>query len=84
MLLYDTGTGYACMKKIESLLKSNQHISFDCQKWHFAFPNEFQPKYGLKHDDRIGFKPILEEALPYGPFETCGRIQLIIRTIKNL
>lgn len=83
MLLYNTGTGYACMEKIARQLKTNNNISFDCQRRHFAVPNEFQFEYGSKHIDSIGFRPILEEAQPFGPFETCGSIQLIIRTIKN-
>jgi len=83
MLLYNTGTGYACMEKIARQLKTNNNISFVFQRRHFAAPNEYQVEYGSKHNNSIGFRPILDEALPFEPFETCGSIQLIIRTIKN-
>lgn len=76
MLLYDNGTGYACMEKIARKLNLNQ---FSLLRRHFAKPNQWQFEYGKKHDDRIFFKPIIPEILPYEPFETCGSIQLIIK-----
>lgn len=83
MLMYNTGTGYACMERIARSLKPNQDFSFLFQRRHFAQPNEYQFEYGTKLKDGIGFKSIHEEAEPFGPFESCGSIQLLIRTIKK-
>ena len=84
MLLYNRGTGYECMEKIAGSLKSNQDLSFQCYRRHFTEPNMFQFEYGEKHDDRIGFTPIVEESQPFEPFQACGSIQLIIRTVKKI
>jgi len=83
MLLYNVGTGYACMEKIAGLLSSNENYSFICQRRHFAIPNQFQFEYGSKHRDNIGFTPIIPEAKSFNPFTTCGSIQLIIKTIRK-
>jgi len=84
MLLYNAGTGYACMEKIAKLLKSsNQNYTFLFQRRHFAVPNQFQFEYGIKLRDNIGFTPIIQEAQSFNPFSTCGSIQLIIKTIKK-
>lgn len=83
MLLYDTGTGYACMEKIASLLSPNKNYSFNYQRRHFADPNQFQFKYGSKHSDNIWFTPIIPEAQSFNPFATCGSIQLIIKTMRK-
>lgn len=83
MLLYSTGTGYACMEKIAGLLKPDRNFSYHFQRQHFADPNQFQFKYGNKHKNSICFGPIIQEATPFEPFETCGSIQLIIKTKKE-
>ena len=49
VMLYNAGTGYACMEKIAKLLKSsNQNYTFLFQRRHFAVPNQFQFEYGIK------------------------------------
>ena len=83
MLLYNTGTGYACMESIAKKLQaSNKKYTFSFQRRHFATPNQFQFEYGIKKNDNIGFKNIIQEAQPFNPFTTCGSIQLIIKTNK--
>lgn len=83
MLLYNDGTGYSCMEKIARLLHSTENYLFDYRRFHFANPNEYQFEYGEKHDDKIGFMPIIAEAQSFSPFARCGSIQLIIRTIRK-
>lgn len=83
MLLYKDGTGYSCMEKIARSLRSTQYINFQYIRRHFAEPNPFQFEYGEKVKDQIGFTPILAEANPFEPFQSCSSIQLIIHTEKN-
>lgn len=85
MLLYNKGTGYACMEKIARKLKSpNHNYTFLCKRRHFAVPNQFQFEYGIKLRDTIGFTPIIQEAQQFNPFTTCGSIQLVIKTSDNI
>lgn len=84
MLMYGTGTGYSCMEKIAKNVKDTPLYSFNFERRHFAFPNQWQFPYGTKHRNEILTDQIDVEAIPFDPFKTCGSIQLIIKTTKKI
>lgn len=77
-LTYGKGTGYALMEELARKLQANKNIEWNCCRYHYATPNEYQPIYGKKCSDVLSF-PITEPSvIPFEPFGTCRSLFMLI------
>lgn len=76
-LFYGTGTGYSCIESLARKMKSSEKFNINCWRFHFKYPNEYQPTYGRKLNDSLYFPIEVDRIGTYNPFATCRSILYI-------
>ena len=82
-LFYSTGTGYSCIESLARKMKSSEKFNINCCRFHFKYPNEYQPPYGRKLNDSLYFPVDSDRIGSYAPFTTCRSILFISSITPN-